>query len=306
MDLKKFRGRFENALKEIDPVIGQSLGQILQREVSLKYNIAEESNLNSALMSAAYPVVTLFFHSGTCNKQQFNLVLLPVPFVAAFYAWMISGQPDLEISDEHLEGLKEAVDQVFGQVKMAVADDTSAFVMDKMEIKKALRAEEAVARVAEGLSGIRCDYEFNSGSEAFKIGYYCWTTIPDYQEDAGKTEAKLDTTNAQKTVHVQPAEFGDIGVQSSTTGEPVNVDMLLDVDLEISVELDRKIMLVSDLLKLGKGSIIELEKSAGEPLDIFVNGRKFAEGEVVVIDDRFGIRLTQLLNPKDRMKSLGS
>jgi len=83
------------------------------------------------------------------------------------------------------------------------------------------------------------------------------------------------------------------------------VDMLMDVDLEVSVELDRKTVLVSELLKLGKGSIVELEKSAGEPLDIYVNGRKFAEGEVVVIDDRFGIRITQLLSPKDRVKSLG-
>jgi len=79
----------------------------------------------------------------------------------------------------------------------------------------------------------------------------------------------------------------------------------MDVDLEVSVELDRKTVLVSELLKLGKGSIVELEKSAGEPLDIYVNGRKFAEGEVVVIDDRFGIRITQLLSPKDRVKSLG-
>ena len=71
------------------------------------------------------------------------------------------------------------------------------------------------------------------------------------------------------------------------------------------MEIDRKTILVSDLLKLGKGSIVELEKSAGEPLDVYVNGRKFAEGEVVVVDDRFGIRITQLLSPKDRVKSLG-
>jgi flagellar motor switch protein FliN/FliY len=85
---------------------------------------------------------------------------------------------------------------------------------------------------------------------------------------------------------------------------PGNIEMLLDVDLEITVELDRKTMLVSDLLKLGKGSIIEFPKSAGEPLDILVNGRKFAEGEVVVIDDKFGVRITQLISPKERIKKL--
>jgi flagellar motor switch protein FliN/FliY len=81
--------------------------------------------------------------------------------------------------------------------------------------------------------------------------------------------------------------------------------MLMDVEMEIYVELGKKTMLVKDILKLGKGSVVELEKAAGEPLGIFVNGRKLAEGEVVVVDDHFGIRITQLAGTKERIKSLG-
>ena len=106
-------------------------------------------------------------------------------------------------------------------------------------------------------------------------------------------------------VDIHSAEFGNLNYSGNTSGDSQNVGMLLDVELEIRVEIDRKTILVSDLLKLGKGSIVEMEKSAGEPLDVYVNGRKFAEGEVVVVDDRFGIRITQLLSPKDRVKSLG-
>jgi len=80
--------------------------------------------------------------------------------------------------------------------------------------------------------------------------------------------------------------------------------MLMDVELEITVELGRKLSLISDVLKLGKGSILELEKSAGENLDIYVNGKKLAEGEVVVIDEHFGIRITQLISPKERVNLL--
>jgi flagellar motor switch protein FliN/FliY len=93
--------------------------------------------------------------------------------------------------------------------------------------------------------------------------------------------------------------------EGETGGSPRNVNMLLDVELEITVELGKKNMLISEILKIGKGSIIELQKSAGEPLDILVNGRKLAEGEVVVVDDHFGIRITQLASPRDRLKSLG-
>jgi len=81
--------------------------------------------------------------------------------------------------------------------------------------------------------------------------------------------------------------------------------MLLDVDLEVLVELGRKTMLIKDVLKLGKGSVVELDKAAGEPLGIFVNGKKLAEGEVVVVDDHFGIRISQLAGAAERIKSLG-
>lgn len=87
-----------------------------------------------------------------------------------------------------------------------------------------------------------------------------------------------------------------IAVESSTaTGLPPKMKNLMDVSLTIAIELGRTTMLVRDLLDLGVGSIIELEKMAGETIDIYVNEKKFAEGEVVVIDENFGVRITKLL-----------
>ena len=82
------------------------------------------------------------------------------------------------------------------------------------------------------------------------------------------------------------------------------LDMLLDVPLEVNVELGRTRMTIQDLLQLGPGSVIELDKVAGEALDILVNGRLVARGEAVVVNDKFGIRITDIVSPQERIQRL--
>ena len=82
------------------------------------------------------------------------------------------------------------------------------------------------------------------------------------------------------------------------------LDMLLDVPLEVNVELGRTRMTIQDLLQLGPGSVIELDKVAGEALDILVNGRLVARGEAVVVNDKFGIRITDIVSPHERIQRL--
>lgn len=84
-----------------------------------------------------------------------------------------------------------------------------------------------------------------------------------------------------------------------------DLELILDIPLEISVELGRVKMIINELLQLGHGSIIDLEKPLGEPLDIFVNNKLIAKGEVVVVDQKFGIRVTDIISPPERVKSLG-
>ncbi len=85
-----------------------------------------------------------------------------------------------------------------------------------------------------------------------------------------------------------------------------NLDFIYDIPLEISVELGRTKMLIKDLLQLGQGSVIELNKLAGEPIEILVNQKLVARGEVVVVNDKFGVRLTDVISPVDRVKQLGT
>lgn len=83
-----------------------------------------------------------------------------------------------------------------------------------------------------------------------------------------------------------------------------NLDFILDIPLKVSVELGRTSLLIKDLLQLGQGSVLELDKLAGEPLEVLVNGKLVARGEVVVVNEKFGIRLTDIISPIERIETL--
>lgn len=83
-----------------------------------------------------------------------------------------------------------------------------------------------------------------------------------------------------------------------------NLDFILDIPLKVSVELGRSNVLIKDLLQLGQGSVLELDKLAGEPLEVLVNGKLVARGEVVVVNEKFGVRLTDIISPIERIETL--
>ena len=88
------------------------------------------------------------------------------------------------------------------------------------------------------------------------------------------------------------------------SGTPKNIEILMDVRLPVSIELGRTEMPIRDILELSSGSVVELNKLAGEPVDLLVNNKIIAKGEVVVVDENFGLRVTSLMSPEDRIKSL--
>lgn len=88
------------------------------------------------------------------------------------------------------------------------------------------------------------------------------------------------------------------------SGQTKDIDFLLDIPLVVTVELGRTKMIINDLLQLGQGSVIELDKLAGEPMEILINQKLVARGEVVVVNEKFGIRLTDIISPTERLKQL--
>lgn len=106
----------------------------------------------------------------------------------------------------------------------------------------------------------------------------------------------------------QQQEVSGITFKELTKGAPTNggldLDFLMDIPLTLTAELGRTKMLIGELLKLGQGSVVELSKLAGEPMDIFVNNRLVARGEVVVVNEKFGVRLTDVASHAERVTNL--
>jgi len=116
------------------------------------------------------------------------------------------------------------------------------------------------------------------------------------------SEAAAVAEDATATIPVTPLAFPDLGRESIGDGGGYPFGLLADVELEVTVELGRRRLSLSDILRLTNGSVIELEKLVGEPLEVYANGRFIAEGEAVVIDEQFGIRITSLAASRSRDK----
>jgi flagellar motor switch protein FliN/FliY len=115
-------------------------------------------------------------------------------------------------------------------------------------------------------------------------------------EDQGNGETETGLTDAPEIGGAE-ADEGSVENQS--------LDLILDIPLTVTVELGRSKMLINDLLQLGQGSVIELTKLVGEPLEVLVNQKLVARGEVVVVNEKFGVRLTDIISPMERVQSLG-
>ena len=128
---------------------------------------------------------------------------------------------------------------------------------------------------------------------------------PEYEQDYGYDQPAVyntgnDNRQRREPVNVQPAHFQSFD-ESKIILERKNISLIMDVPLQVTVELGRTQKLIKDILEFGPGSIVELDKLAGEPVDILVNGKPIAKGEVVVIDESFGVRITDIIHPSKRL-----
>jgi len=116
-----------------------------------------------------------------------------------------------------------------------------------------------------------------------------------------ETETFVDEEENKREVHSM--DFDELQDESGGRGD-LDLDFILDIPLTVNVELGKSRLLISELLQLGQGSVLELTKLAGEPMDVFVNDRLIARGEVVVVNEKFGVRLTDVVSPSERISRL--
>jgi len=124
-----------------------------------------------------------------------------------------------------------------------------------------------------------------------------WGAAMQEQETATHTPPPQDKA-------VSPQVFEQFTGSGVTTAQPTDLDMILDIPVQLEVQLGRTKIAIKNLLQLAQGSVVELDGMAGEPMDVLVNGCLIAQGEVVVVNDKFGIRLTDVITPSERMRKL--
>ncbi len=301
MSIEKMKSQFANTYKSLLKPISEALNQLCGQTIELKHQLQDDTDVSTLLEKEKLPRVFFQFVCQGQNKWT-HWLSLPQELVLDFYASMVGDDPAENIADEHLEGIQEGIKQVFGQLESFLEEDTEGVKFESLEVS---RVEDIAdmpddAAVSDGLGA---QYELSMGEKQHKIMHYFYAEFDESTDSEATEKAQASKTEAEK-VDVNPAEFQPFDSSEEGNGGSRNLDMLLDVQLEAVVELGRKSIPIKDVLKLGRGSIIELEKTAGEPLDIYLNGRKLAEGEVVVVDEQFGIRITHLVEPRERIKSL--
>ncbi|MCX7913347.1 MAG: flagellar motor switch protein FliN [Thermodesulfovibrionales bacterium] len=110
--------------------------------------------------------------------------------------------------------------------------------------------------------------------------------------------------NDAKEYQAEEITFHDLEGEKNEKTRPRDINFLLDIPLDVCVEIGKTKMQIKDLLQLGQGSVIELDKLAGEPVEVLINGKLIARGEVVVVNEKFGVRLTDIVSPSERIQQL--
>ena len=184
-----------------------------------------------------------------------------------------ANQDALSVPDDAGDPLLEGAEAVVGEAATPDGGADDAFKVVNENDTPEDEAEAAMLKLLEGL--------------------------PEEDSRPSADDINFSSTSASK------AEFQQLQ-QPVTAPGARNIELLMDVDLPIAIELGRTKMSIADILALGPGSVVELNKLAGEPVDLLVNHKVVARGEVVVVDENFGLRITQLMTPEERLRALAA
>lgn len=166
----------------------------------------------------------------------------------------------------------------------------------------AARASETMAAAAEGLAGAQAEMDALAAEMAAAVAAETGATVPsslspDAASGAGEPVTE-ETTASQGAVADNTAPYAPPDLEAGATPAPTaSIDLLDDVELDVKIELGRTTMYIEDVLRLGVGSVVPLDKLAGDPVDIYVNDRLIARGEVLVLNDNFCVRINDIRAP---------
>ena len=227
-------------------------------------------------------------------------------------ASLMMGQKEEALNDMVAQVLKEAFSQMVGSSDSAL---TSRFGgnFSNSPVETSVLEDASTVNIAGSLAivngTVSIEGEFENAPYVFAMELPLLQALIGNSKSAGNNPGNSGNGNSNSQefepsnqLGIQHAEFNSLMPAADIQGTG-NIGLLMDVTMNMTVELGRASMTIRDILGLGEGSIIELQKLAGEPVDLLVNGKLIAKGEVVVIDENFGVRVTDIINPMDRLRN---
>jgi len=314
-----------------------ALSTILGKKVTITTPQVEITNLNKLQERLTIPNVVLQveFEEGL---QGTNILLINIKDASIIANLMMGGDgKDIheELSEIEISAVSEAMNQMIGSASTSMATmlkrNISIYpphtqvwdIEENLEIDK-IQPDESIAKIAfrmtvEGLIDSEIMQLFTMDTVEDIIHIMMGGEEMEKTRDESMTEEELvgeedvpmdpeihfeeEPPSKAKPISVKKPQFHEL--QNKPSNEtPQNIDLILDVPLEFSVVLGKTQRTIKDVLSLSPGSIVELDKFAEEPLEIYVNGKLIAQGEVVVINENFGIRITNIISATERVKKL--
>ncbi len=322
-DMSSGSGPDFDALKEAFELFSEQastvISTLLNKEVA--FSVSECGDMNEDTMKGAMeaPVLAIKIPLEGGVNGQLNVVM-STKEIAILSDLMMMGDGTAEYTEDHKDAISEIFNQIIGSFTTALGDkvgesvssgtievseyDFSEPFSDSHMVIEGLNIEEigdssfAIA-VSESLSS---DFQakFGTVDEGADLGF-------DDGGDIGLSSSELDDLSDMSMGGGDSTDlsaFGTSGTAHNINAPQENINMLLDVPLDVSIELGKTDLSIKRILELAPGAVVELDRMAGEPVDLLVNDKVVAKGEVVVVDENFGIRIVSLVSPEERIKSL--
>ena len=265
---ENFKTFYDMEVDNAKSALVDSIKSVFSKEsVTIDASLKDEETSKTAPSELKFPLYSI-----ELSEQNHHQLLMDTDSIKALSAFVDGVEDDTELNDESVQKIQASLNEILKGSKLS-SNDLSLTVIK--ELPQSL-------------------IEFNGLSSSIVLDI-----------DGSKINLVYFTSSldADDKVDVANPEFSNL-TGDGPSGPTHNMQMLMDVELEVQVELGRKKIKIQDVMSLGKGSVLELDKNAGEPLELYINDTKLAEGEVVVVEDHFGIKITQLISPNERMKSL--
>lgn len=291
----------------LDPA-SSALGMIVGRETRIKPAQITQTSLKDFVTKSKEKIVLADVKLS--DALQMNLsIAMPASLVLKIADLMMggSGEPaDQNVDEIKLSALTEALNQMLGASITLLAEKAKGKVsLGKLEVKLVddLEKVSTLFNPTELLVCVECQVEMENASSSNLWMFAQLTAIKAVHEKL------FPKKKEEEKVKVQPAKFEEFSpAETQIPPQPSEIqqklELLFDVPLKVVVELGRARMTLKQVMDLTIGSLIELDKLTGEPVDVLVNGKLIARGEVVVIDENFGVRITEIVSPKQRLYSI--